>query len=206
MSTAPEHAFPVWSFDPRDGALQGPLDLQSFAEGGLRLRLGPGQTALLIEADEPRASWTEGQHELRIGRGDDRLAPDAHLFMIATDTPLSCRWGDALPLRDAAVRGGCAFLISDPVRFHAAFLRRGGTLGLDLVRRLLGALVQARLGDLLAASPDAPAIRLAGVTRDDLAAGWDELGVTLAAFACDAPATAGPAAPAAAGHPVFARV
>lgn len=178
-----------WSFDPRDGAVQGPLELGSFAGGGLHLQLAPGQTGLLARNHAVRATWFEGAHLLRVGTGAGQLPPDGRLFMISTDTPLDCRWGGMVPpgesARPDAPRGHGTFHIIAPTLFYDVFLRHAETAGEAFVRRLLGTLLQTRIEERLADPADAtfpPRILAANLTPADLAEGWSEMGVTLSAL------------------------
>ena len=181
-----------WSFDPRDGAVQGPLDLGSFAGSGLQLQLARGQTGLLTRNHGVRATWFEGSHLLRVGDGPGQIPPDGRLFMIATDAPLDCRWGENVPPgapgRPDAPHGGCVFQIVSPTRFYDVFLRHAETTGEAFIRRLLGTLLQTRLEERLADAADParpPRLLASSLTADDLAGGWNELGVALTALTCD---------------------
>ncbi len=180
----------VWSFDPRDGVVQGPLDLRSFADASLLLQLRAGQTALLVQDGAPRRVWLEGAHLLPVGSQPAAIPPEARLFMLDTRSVLACRWGEVSPLRlpgGTTARGSCAFRIVAPSCFYEAFLQHAETAGEGFVRRLLGALVQARLETRLVAAADADeALRLlASLGPVDLAAGWEEFGVQCVAFAPD---------------------
>lgn len=190
----PDDAAPPtpWSFDPRDGAVQGPLELGSFAGGGLLLQLARGQTGLLAHDHAARATWFEGSHLLRVGIGPGQIPPGGRLFMIATDAPLGCRWGEATPPeaagRSGPPRGNCTFHVVAPTLFYDVFLRHAETTGEAFIRRLLGTLVQARIEERLAdAADDAHPSRRSPVnlTPADLADGWSELGVALTALTCD---------------------
>lgn len=199
----------AWAFDPRDGAVQGPLDLASFAGATLLLTLEPGQTALLVRDGQPQRAWLEGSHLLAVGDAPGELSTAGSLFMIATGTTIPCRWGEcpALGLPGGArAHGGAAFRIVAPSRFYHAFLRSAETAGAGFLRRLLGALLQARLAERLAttdpANADEARRTLAALGPDDVAEGWDELGVACVAFACDplpAPFAPAPREPAFAG-------
>ena len=190
----PDDATPPtpWSFDPRDGTIQGPLDLGSFNDGGLLLQLAPGQTALLACHNAVRSTWFEGSHRLRIGTGPGQIPSDGRLFMIATTVGLDCRWGDAIPpataARSDALRGSCTFHIASPTVFYNTFLKHAETTGEAFIRRLLGTLMQSRLEERLSAIADrtrTPRQLLSDLRAEDLADGWQELGVALTAFACD---------------------
>lgn len=190
----PDDAAPPtpWSFDPRDGAVQGPLELGSFAGGGLHLQLARGQTGLLARNHAVRATWFEGSHLLRVGDGSGQISPDGRLFMIATDTALTCRWGEAIPpeaaVRPDEPRGSCTFHIVAPTLFYDVFLRHAETTGEAFIRRLLGTLLQTRIAARLADPADAtfpPRLLPANLTPADLSGGWNELGVALTALTCD---------------------
>ncbi|MHB8077931.1 MAG: hypothetical protein ACYDIE_01575 [Candidatus Krumholzibacteriia bacterium] len=212
----PEDAPPPtpWSFDPRDGAVQGPLELGSFAGSGLRLQLARGQTGLLAHNHGVRATWFEGSHLLRVGHGPGQLPPEGRLFMFADNVALACRWGETSPPaaagRTDAPRGNCAFHIVAPTLFYDVFLRHAETTGEAFIRRLLGTLVQARIEERVAAAgdPARPSPRLAAeLTPADLADGWSELGVSLSALTCDPTGAArGREASRPAGQPAPARV
>lgn len=212
----PDDAAPPtpWSFDPRDGAVQGPLELGSFAGGGLHLQLARGQTGLLARGNVVRATWIEGTHLLRVGDGPGQIPPDGRLFMLATDLPLNCRWGEAVAPggagRPDVPRGDCAFHIVAPTLFYDVFLRHGEATGEAFIRRLLGTLVQARLEERLAdeaAATSSPHRLPEILTPADLAGGWSELGVALTTLTCDRTGAArGPGACRPAGQPAPARV
>jgi hypothetical protein len=154
-----------WSIEPRDGFVQGPLDLGFLRGKHMLLELAPSQVALLIRGGELRAVFLEGAHHLAIGHGEGRIPPDGRLVFLAADRPLELRWDRERALRPAGrdgspaavVRGRCACRLKAPSQFFDAFLRHSEDAGTETILRVVETLVLARLEAVLAGAEDVTA-------------------------------------------------
>jgi hypothetical protein len=209
---APDGDALPWRFDRRAGTVQGPLEMASFRGRALRLTLEPGQVGLLVADGDIRISYASGDHLLQVGTTPGEIDPSARLVMLDTERPLSVRWGETPDWRELGEadgtrpRGTAGIAITDPARFYAAFLRYAETCDEPFLRRLIGTLVQSRIGMLLApggtgrratSEPRNPATlceRLSMLTPSDLNPSLEMYGIACTALACD-PAPQGSSAP-----------
>ena len=191
----------TWRFHRDGGTIQGPLAMSSFQGRPLRLTLEPGQAGLLVVEGEVRSVRSAGAPELAVG-GPTGVDPRTQLLMLDLERPLPVRWGEAPDWRElceggAHPRGTAGITIADPIRFHAAFLRHAETCDEPFLRRLIGTLVQSRIGVLLAgpgsgrrtayAPTDTATLRdrLAGLAPSDLNASLQGYGIACATLVCE---------------------
>jgi hypothetical protein len=171
-----------WTVDPRQGLVQGPLDLEFLRGRKISLALEPGQMALLLQDDDLKAVYLEGAHYLDIGRGNHQVPADGRLVFLAADRHINLNWPRNKPLhlgpgsREALI-GGCSLAIDGPARFFRTFLDTPAMpdpkflVGLidQLVRGIMEDTLEAMFGSGGAAGPGEVQSRLTGLTPADLA-------------------------------------
>ena len=200
----------AWSMADAGEAVQGPLDLGFLRGKVLQLVLQERQVALQVEDGRLLAVFLEGNHTLRIGPGAGELSPGSEIVFLNLASSLELSWkGDAHVLvregdeepRELRLVGECACRIAAPEAFYAAFLRHAEHEGPHLTRRVLDALIRARieqhLGELAAErqlDPDRFATELERLGPEDVAPGLGRLGLSCQALAVRAAGKPSPAA------------
>ncbi|MBU0741795.1 hypothetical protein KKA85_05440 [bacterium] len=146
-----EQAPLVWTIDPSDGVIQGPLDLCFLNGKLLHLVLKPGQVALLTAREGRRAFFRDGGYLLRIGAGG--LPADGLLYFMHTDRTFGISWEQIIPvprneLCEPTTRlasGSFDVRIESPVRFHAEMLGNRAGEGEDICRDILAKVMPTML-------------------------------------------------------------
>ncbi len=150
-----EQAPIVWTIDPANGVIQGPLDLCVLNGKLLHLVLERGQVALLAARGGRRAFFQDGGYLLRIG--NHGLPADSLLYFMHTDRTFDISWEQIIPVPrsehcDPTTRlatGSFEVRIESPVRFHAEMLSNrsgeGENICHDVLARVMPTLLTIRL-------------------------------------------------------------
>jgi len=170
----------VWTTDPIDGVIQGPVDLCSLAGKYLHLVLEKGQVALMCAGGNRKAFFQDGGYLLRIGDGG--LPTDGLLYFMHTDRTFDIPWEQVIPvprseLNDPATRlasGSFNVRIESPIRFHTEMLRNrtgeGEAICRDVLSRVMPTLLTIRLAHACGhdSTPARQREALAALGPDDL--------------------------------------
>ncbi len=143
-----------WSFDPAQGVVQGPLDLESFSGKSMMLSLDTDQTALLIEDEKLHAIYLDGTHNLIVGHGFNQISPKASLVFISMASSLQLRWKKDKPVQwsssdKSGIIGHCDLTITDPVAFYNSFLHDNKSIAEEHALTELDTMVRDVLAELI---------------------------------------------------------
>lgn len=132
----------VWTADPDQGVVQGPLDFQQLHGKRVDLALGWNQVALFDHGGPLQCVMLGGLHMLDLSQ-PDALLRGARLHMVQLERPLVLTWQRPLAVRGGArpVTGLFVVRIVEPCAFHAAFLHDGACADEQALRVRLSSLL-----------------------------------------------------------------
>lgn len=187
-----------WSVTPKQGVIQGPLDLALFTGEHLQLTLQEGQFALVERAGALENVFGAGVHDVHCD-GSGRV------YFVHLDQPVSWQWAEGAVLwvgpntsrRAVPIIGACSVAVANVTAFYGAFLRGARSLEDGSLQRVLDAVVrdrfESRLERVTADGENDPATiqtLLAHIAAADLSDDLDEYGlacVHLAVYTRQAP-------------------
>ena len=145
-----------WSLDPKQGRIQGPLDLEFMRDQRLSLILEKGQQALLVQDGQLKSVYLDGAHYLEVGEGKRRIDPSCQLIFLALEEPLQMSWSRSTPMQwgpedHQALIGSCSLRIEWPSRFFATFLQGHQNPDPGFTERLIDQMVRGFFAEFLSA-------------------------------------------------------
>lgn len=156
---APQHT--TWNLDPRDGVVQGPMDIAFLRRGAFTLILEEGQVALMTVRGKVTAAYFSGAHLLEVGDEDTTVPGNGLLYFVHLDQQLVVPWRQHMPILPSAAwdeearraQGTFTVRVTDPVAFHASFLSDRGGEGEEICRDALSHLLPTLMAIHLSQSP-----------------------------------------------------
>ncbi|MDX2473290.1 MAG: hypothetical protein QNL91_06230 [Candidatus Krumholzibacteria bacterium] len=163
-SALPTEGQPIeWSLDPKQGRIQGPLDLEFMRDQRMSLILEEGQQALLVQDGQLKAVYLDGAHYLEVGEGKRQIDPSCQLMFLALEESLQMSWSCSTPLQwgpqeHQALIGSCSLRVEWPSRFFATFLQGHRNSDPGFTERLIDQMVRGLFAEILAVGEDNEAV------------------------------------------------
>ena len=156
----PNEGLPIeWSVDPKQGRIQGPLDLEFMRDQCLSLILEEGQLALLVRDGQLIAVYLDGAHYIEVGEGEHQINPSCQLMFLALEETLQMSWSRSTPMQwgpenHQTLIGSCSLRVEWPGRFFDTFLQGHQNPDPGFTERLIDQMVRGLFAEILAVGGD----------------------------------------------------